>query len=60
MDKSSVTTELQMMTGSTSTDISYLYYLVLKDGTEFRKKKEPVVFKTENTVESFDDWFNSL
>lgn len=60
MDKGIVQTELQMLTGSTSKDISYLYYLLIRDGSYFKQENEPKVVESENTVKSLEDWFNSL
>lgn len=53
--------ELSMLTGKTSKDMSYLYYLLLRDGTYFDKKeKKYEIPKEETTVESLEDWFNNL
>lgn len=52
--------ELCMLTGKVNKDKSYLYYLLVKDGSFFNQKKEPEVIQNENTVETFDSWFNKL
>lgn len=61
--KKTITTieELQMITGVVSTDLNYLYYLLIKDGTYFDKlEREASLASQEGVVESFEDWFNSL
>lgn len=52
--------ELSMLTGQSSNDLSYLYYLLVKDGTYFKKEKEPLKVSSPLTVESLEDWFNKL
>lgn len=53
--------ELYMLTGKVNKDKDYLYYLLIKDGSYYDKpKQEPEQIKTENTVDTFEDWFNSL
>jgi hypothetical protein len=50
-----------MLTGKTSKDLSYLYYLLLRDGTYFKEKEYRTEFvKDESTVDSLEDWFNNL
>lgn len=49
-----------MLVGKASKDADYLYYLLLKDGSLFKKEKEAEVIKTEATVESLDEWFAKL
>ena len=53
--------ELQLLTGTMSKDLSYLYYLLVKDGTYFQKKEVQIEeINDECTVPSFADWFESL
>lgn len=53
--------ELYMLTGKVNKDKDYLYYLLIKDGSYFKEEgPEPEQIKTENTVDTFEDWFNSL
>lgn len=53
--------ELYMLTGKVNKDKDYLYYLLIKDGSYFKEEEpEPEQIKTENTVDTFEDWFNSL
>lgn len=53
--------ELCMLTGKVNRDKSYLFYLLVKDGSFFNKEKEESrVIQNENTVEPFDTWFNNL
>lgn len=52
--------ELCMLTGKVNKDKNYLYYLLVKDGSFFEEVKEPEVIQDENTVETFDSWFNKL
>lgn len=52
--------ELCMLTGKVNKDKNYLYYLLVKDGSFFEEVKEPEVICDENTVETFDSWFNNL
>jgi hypothetical protein len=53
--------ELCMLTGKVSKDKSYLYYLLIKDGSYF-KKEEPKseVINDECTVDNFADWFKNI
>lgn len=60
--------ELQMLTGIVTDDISYMCYLLLKDGLYFKNErdKELEIGKEEEqkivelSCESFEDFFNSL
>ena len=53
--------ELAMLTGKVNKDKSYLFYLLIKDGTYFKKINKPVVDVTDDsTVDTFEDWFNNL
>lgn len=47
-----------MLTGVVSSDATYMYYLLIKDGTYFNKTKERKPSKLE--VESLDEWFSKL
>lgn len=50
-----------MLTGQVNRDKNYLYYLLIKDGSYFKKEPPPPeVIKTANTVDTFENWFNSL
>lgn len=42
--------DLQMLTGSNSTDIDYLYYLIVRDGTYANS----VIVLNENSYDSVD------
>lgn len=53
--------ELYMLTGKVNKDKDYLYYLLIKDGSYFKKEEpKPEEIKTENTVDTFENWFDSL
>ena len=52
--------ELSMLTGQSSNDLSYLYYLLVKDGTYFKKEKEPIKISSPLAVDTLEDWFNNL
>ena len=52
--------ELSMLTGQSSNDLSYLYYLLVKDGTYFKKEKEPIEISSPLAVDTLEDWFNNL
>lgn len=53
--------ELYMLTGVVDKDRSYLYYLLIRDGSYFRKNESaPEKIHTENTVDSLEDWFNNI
>ena len=52
--------ELSMLVGQSSNDLTYLYYLLVKEGTYFKKEPEPIVISSPLTVSTFEDWFNSL
>lgn len=60
--------ELQMLTGVVADDMSYLVYLLLKDGDYFKEDRlKDVTIKEEEKEKqerlkamSFDDFFNSL
>lgn len=53
--------ELCMLTGKVNKDKSYLYYLLIKDGTYF-KEAEPTleIITDECTVTDFESWFNNM
>ena len=53
-------TELQMITGVVSKDVTYLYYLLIKDGSYFEKIKKPEMPKSDRGVLDLESWFNSL
>lgn len=53
--------ELYMLTGVVNKDRNYLYYLLIRDGSYFKEEPpEPEVINTENTVDTFEDWFDKL
>ncbi len=53
--------ELCMLTGKVHKDKSYLYYLLIKDGSYFKKSEpSPVIHKSETAVDTLDDWFNKI
>ena len=53
--------ELYMLTGKVNKDKNYLYYLLIKDGSYYKEDKSTVeVVKDTSTVDSFEDWFNSI
>ena len=53
--------ELCMLTGKMNKDKSYLYYLLIKDGTYF-KEDEPTqeIIADDCTVDDFESWFNTM
>lgn len=53
--------ELCMLTGKAHKDKSYLYYLLIKEGSYF-KESEPIsdVGKSESAVDTFSDWFSKI
>lgn len=53
--------ELYMLTGKVNKDKDYLYYLLIKDGAYFKEPEpEPEKIETVNTVDTFENWFDSL
>ena len=58
--KEDIATDLSMLTGKVSSDISYLVYLVIKDSPN--KVSEPTYSEIVpgDTVDSLEDWFNSI
>ena len=52
--------ELSMLVGKVNRDASYLYYLLIKDGSYFKKEEPKVEIKTEATVDSLEDWFSNI
>lgn len=54
--------ELQMITGSNSNDINYLYYLIIKNGTYVDKYNIVDVVKYEDVAKnkSLEDLFDEL
>ncbi len=53
--------ELCMLTGKVNRDKSYLYYLLIKDGSYFKKPEpSPVVINNEAAVDTLDDWFSKI
>lgn len=54
--------ELQMITGSNSNDINYLYYLIIKNGTYVDRYNVVDVVKYEDVAKnkSLEDLFDEL
>lgn len=53
--------ELYMLTGKVNKDKNYLYYLLIKDGSFFKDDKPAQLdLSSENSVDSFESWFDSL
>lgn len=53
--------ELSLLTGVVNPDRSYLYYLLLKDGSYFKSKEETIKCEpSANAVEDFESWFDKL
>ena len=54
--------ELQMITGSNSNDINYLYYLIIKGGTYLDRFDliESAKYDTVSVGQSLEEWFNEL
>ena len=54
--------ELQMITGSNSNDINYLYYLIIKGGTYLDRFDiiESAKYDTVSVDQSLEDWFDEL
>lgn len=54
--------ELQMITGSNSNDINYLYYLIIKGGTYLDRFDiiESAKYDTVSVDKSLEDWFDEL
>lgn len=54
--------ELQMITGSNSNDINYLYYLIIKNGPYVAKFKTIDAIKYEDVAKdkSLEDLFDEL
>jgi hypothetical protein len=54
--------ELQMITGSNSNDINYLYYLIIKGGTYLDRFDliESAKYDTVSVDQSLEEWFNEL
>lgn len=49
-----------MLTGVVTNDLSYLCYLILKDGCYFTSKEEEEEEASADQLLSFDDWFSNL
>lgn len=49
-----------MLTNAVSNDMTYLYYLLVKDGSYLRDLEKPLSLRTEQTVDTLEDWFNKL
>lgn len=61
MDKrNEVISELQMLTGISSKDVTVLYYNLVKDGTYFDKEEIPNLEQEGLTMEPFDEWLQKL
>lgn len=60
--RSQLISELQIITGVVSDDISYLYYQLIKDGIHFKQVDDAksLTFDSNIAVQNVDDWFNSL
>ena len=52
--------EMYMLTNAVSNDMTYLYYLLVKDGSYLRDLEKPLSLRTEQTVDTLEDWFNKL
>lgn len=54
--------ELQMITGSNSNDINYLYYLIIKGGTylDLFDIIDSAKYDTVSVDQSLEEWFNEL
>ena len=54
--------ELQMITGSNSNDINYLYYLIIKGGTYLDRFDiiDSAKYDTVSADQSLEEWFNEL
>ena len=54
--------ELQMITGSNSDDINYLYYLIIKGGTYLDRFDiiDSAKYDTVSVDQSLEEWFNEL
>lgn len=54
--------ELQMITGSNSNDINYLYYLIIKGGTYLDRFDiiDSAKYGTVSVDQSLEEWFNEL
>lgn len=54
--------ELQMITGSNSNDINYLYYLIIKGGTYLDRFDiiDSAKYDIVSVDQSLEEWFNEL
>lgn len=54
--------ELQMITGSSSNDINYLYYLIIKGGIYLDRFDiiDSAKYDTVSVDQSLEEWFNEL
>lgn len=54
--------ELQMITGSSSNDINYLYYLIIKGGTYLDRFDiiDSAKYDTVSVDQNLEEWFNEL
>ena len=54
--------ELQMITGSSSNDINYLYYLIIKGGTYLDRFDiiDSAKYDAVSVDQSLEEWFNEL
>lgn len=52
--------ELYMLTGKVDKDKNYLYYLLVRDGSMFKKSDKHEIPISKDSVESFEDWFSKL
>lgn len=54
--------ELQMITGSNSNDINYLYYLIIKGGTYIDRFDiiDSAKYDTVSVDQNLEEWFNEL
>lgn len=62
--KERVLSELQMLTGVITDDIDYIVFLLLKDGSYFKKdtakQKHIERLYDINIIQDFDEWFKTL
>ncbi len=58
--RAGVREELQMLTGIVTSDLSYMYYLLLRGGSYFKEAEKPEYIPSAESVDTFEDWFNKL
>lgn len=60
LNRERIAEELSMLVGIVSDDITYLYYLFVKDNPVWKDNEQTFQIGNENTVDTLEEWFAKL